>query len=182
MNTETKINIVIIITLFFIIFFLCFLVSLLIFKILKYVRNKFDLNYKYLSKRLLKFYLLIFSILFSIYHSYTAVYPTDDFYFKEFEYVTNQKIPKSAKILSKESSYPDFHGDYYSKSKIELSEQDFNELIENLKTDKDMTQVKSFEKNEISIFERKIKGKSDRFLFIHFLNDNKTILINVDFI
>ena len=112
MDTETKINIVIILILFLMIIFICFLVSLFIFQLLKY---KLKLENKYLANKSFKYYLLICSLIFSIYQSYTAVYPNDSFYFKEFEYVTNQKIPNSAKIVSKKSSYPDFHGDYFSR-------------------------------------------------------------------
>ncbi|QIG88616.1 hypothetical protein G6R40_02575 [Chryseobacterium sp. POL2] len=181
MDTETKINIVIILIVFLIIFFICFWVCLLIFQLLKFLRNKLKLENKYLSNKSLKYYLLICSFIFSIYQSYTAVYPNDSFYYKEFEYVTNQKIPNSAKIINKKSSYPDFHGDYFSKSEIKLSEQDFNMLLEKLQNDKTLIETKPYKKNELRVFERKIKGESDRFLFIHFLNDNKTILVNVDF-
>ena len=102
MDTETKINIVIILILFLMIIFICFLVSLFIFQLLKY---KLKLENKYLANKSFKYYLLICSLIFSIYQSYTAVYPNDSFYFKEFEYVTNQKIPNSAKIVSKKKNY-----------------------------------------------------------------------------
>ena len=56
----------------------------------------------------------------------TAIWPLDSFYIEEFEYRSNLKLPKSAKILAKRSSYPDFHGDYYSMAIIQLSSIDFS--------------------------------------------------------
>jgi hypothetical protein len=74
-------------------------------------------------------YLLLISSGFSLYQSYIAVYQNHNFYYEEFEYVTNREIPKSAKINFKDSSYPDMHGDYFSKSIIELSPQDYSNLL-----------------------------------------------------
>ncbi|MDY3363898.1 hypothetical protein PG623_07785 [Riemerella anatipestifer] len=155
--------------------------GIVLFFITKYIRNKFNLDNKFFKDRNLKLTVLSIVILLSVYESYTAVYPTDDFYYSEFEYVTLEKVPKSAKIIFKNSSYPDFHGDYSSKSTIELSQNDFNNLIHKIETEKKLEKLPPQNKNEIATFQRKIKGESDRYLYITFLRDGKTILISVDF-
>ncbi|TDX82778.1 hypothetical protein B0I22_2806 [Epilithonimonas xixisoli] len=127
---------------------------------------------------MLVLYLFISSALLSFYFSYTAVYPPKSFYYNEFEYVTKQKIPKSAEIKFKSSSYPDFHGDYFSKSIIELSLSDYSKLLKELQND---NALKESIENGNKVFERKIIGEEDRHLFIHFLKDRKTIVVNVDF-
>lgn len=80
--------------------------------------------------------LLIIAPIWTIYEIYTAVYPTDSFYFEEFEDVTLREIPASAKIIRKTASYPDFHGDYASVSLIKLSSKDYNFLLNELNNDR----------------------------------------------
>ena len=73
------------------------------------------------------------------YHAYRALYPADDFYFAEFETVASRKPPREARIIAKDATYPDFHGDYCSFSRIEVSRQSFHQLLEELSTDRRMT-------------------------------------------
>lgn len=73
------------------------------------------------------------------YHAYRAVYPADAFYFAEFETVVSRKPPTEARIIAKDATYPDFHGDYCSFSRIEISRQSFRQLLEELNTDRRMT-------------------------------------------
>jgi len=181
MDTELKYNIIIITFLFFFILTISTLFLAIVYFLLKFLKNKLKLNSKFLSKKYLIPFISIFLIIFSLYQSITAVYPNDSFYFDEFKYVTKREIPKSAKIKFKESSYPDFHGDYSSKSIIELSERDFNQLLKELENDKSLNEAEHFKENVLKVFERKIKGESDRFLFIYFLKDRKTIIVRVDF-
>jgi len=130
---------------------------------------------------MLLIYIFAISIIVAFYLSYTAVYPPNSFYYDEFEYVTNRKIPESAKIKFKSSSYPDFHGDYSSKSIIEISQPDYNKLLKELQNDKTIKESIENDSKVLKVFERRIIGEEDRYLFIRFLKDRKTIVVNVDF-
>lgn len=181
MENFNEYNIVIISLLFIFLLLIFSIISIIPFFILKYLRRKYNLKDKYFSNAKLGLYIFIICSSFAFYESYIAVYPTDSFYYDEFEYVTNQKIPESAEIKFKDSSYPDFHGDYFSKSIIELSPTDFNRLLKELQNDKTFIESKNDDKSILKIFERKIPNKSDIHLFIHFLKDRRTIVVNVDF-
>lgn len=172
---------VVIILLFIFLFLIFSIVSIIPFFILKYIRKRYNLKEKYFSNSKIVLYLSIITTSFAFYESYTAVFPNDSFYYDEFEYVTNRKIPESAEIKFKDSSYPDFHGDYFSKSIIELSSKDYDKLLKKLQDDK--TLIESTENNDgiLKVFERKIPNEDDRYLFIRFLKDRKTIIVNVDF-
>ncbi|MBV7440721.1 hypothetical protein KRX57_04750 [Weeksellaceae bacterium TAE3-ERU29] len=122
-------------------------------------------------------YLSISSIGLSVYETYRAFYPADSFYFKEFEYVTNRKIPDSAEIKFKDSCYPDIHGKYFSKSVIELSENEFNKLLTELRNNKNLVESKTT--NYLSVFNNKEKSKSGT-LRIIFYKDRRTIEVYVD--
>lgn len=76
---------------------------------------------------------------FVAYHAYRAVYPDDDFYLAEFKTVVSHAPPKEARIVAKKATYPDFHGDYCSFSRIEVSRQSFRGLLEELGSDKRMS-------------------------------------------
>jgi len=178
MGTTTEYNIVIITLLFIFLLLIFSIISIIPFLILKYIRERYSPKYKYFSNIKLGLYIFIIAASLAFQQSYTAVYPNDSFYYDEFEYVTNRKIPESAKIKFKDSSYPDFHGDYFSKSIIELSQPDYNKLLKGIQNDK--TLIKSIE-NDCKVFERRIIGEEDRYLFVRFLNDRKTIIVNVDF-
>lgn len=182
MEIETKINIVIIVILFLVLSLVFGIITAILFRIFKYFSRKFNWKLIDFSNKNTFRYLLIVSSIFSLYQAYKAVYPTDSFYYDEFEYVTNREIPKSAKIKFKASSYPGMQGDYFSKSIIELSPQDYSKLLFELENDKSLKGEKGIcDQQECKIFERKITGESDRFLFIKFLKDKKTIVVNVDF-
>lgn len=171
---------VVIILLF--IFFLFFsIISLIPFFILKYIRKRYNLKEKYFSNSKLVLYILIITASIAFYESCTAVFPNNSFYYDEFEYVTNRKIPDSAEIKFKDSSYPDFHGDYFSKSIIELSSKYYDKLLKELEDDKTLIESTENDKNIFKVFERKIPNESDRCLFIRFLKDRKTIIVNADF-
>ena len=143
------------------------------------------------SRQINKIYILIL-LLFTIYQTYNAFFPSESFYKDEFENVTLRKIPESAEIVFKKSSYPDFHGDYASSSQIKLSKEDYNKLLNELNSDNQFTkngQIISFEEfdytlnnkdeNNISAsFIRSIKGEEDCYLYIGFYNDNQTIFVN----
>jgi len=70
---------------------------------------------------------LVASVWF-VFEMYRAIFPFDDFYQREFVRVTGLKFPASGKILKKNASYPDFHGDYESCALIQVSELDYEAL------------------------------------------------------
>jgi hypothetical protein len=129
---------------------------------------------------------------FIAYNIYTAIFPTDDFYYDEFRTVTLKPIPKSAVIVKKTASYPDFHGDYTSVSLIKLSKQDYRKLLSEIRADKrlhkgeiigsselDETMGKQFEGRVTAVFNRTIPNESDHYLTIMFLNDAQSIVVYV---
>jgi hypothetical protein len=125
------------------------------------------------------------------YNIYIAVYPADSFYFDDFKTVTSREIPKSAFVIDKSASYPDFHGHYISCSLIRLSKQDYINLLNELKNDKSMYKnaeiTYSDEFNEVmqnknaknikSVFARSNDGKPDDCSYIGFFDDEKTIVV-----
>ena len=129
------------------------------------------------------------------YSAYTAIYPTDSFYLSELKEVTLRDAPKSAAVINKDASYPDFHGDYCSASLITISNDDYSLLLSELTNDKRITKNKPGEiigsseldnvmgnlKTEqiIYSFTRSIAGQEDHYLFIGFLDDKKTIVVSV---
>ena len=74
-------------------------------------------------------------MLFIGHTAYTAAYPPDEFYAAEFEAASSRELPKGARILAKDASYPDFHGDYCSFSRIRLDRQSFGQLLQALSAD-----------------------------------------------
>lgn len=75
-------------------------------------------------------------VTFICYLAYTAVFPTTDFYLDELQTVTARQPPPEAKIIAKDSTYPDLHGDYCSFSRIRLNESSYRKLLNELKVDK----------------------------------------------
>lgn len=75
----------------------------------------------------------------SCYGVYNGVYPPADFYLDEMESVTARPPPADATVLANDSTYPDFHGDYCSFSRIRLSETSYRRLLNELTTDKRFT-------------------------------------------
>lgn len=153
---------------------------------------------RWLTNKGIKFvglFLLIIAPIWTVYEVYTAIYPTDSFYLSEFKKVTLREAPKSATVISKESSYPDFHGDYCSASLITFSNDDYSSLLNELINDKRITKNKpgemissseldkvmgSFKNNQIIYsFTRSIAGQEDHYLYIGFLDDKRTIVVSV---
>lgn len=124
--------------------------------------------------------------LFIFYSTYTAIFPTDDFYYQEFKTVTLRQIPKSAVIVKKTASYPDFHGDYCSGTKIKLSKRDYNELLKEIKADERLHPGDMLGSSELAevmgnnptnqlsyIFNRSIANEEDHYLSIGFLRQSE---------
>lgn len=117
------------------------------------------------------------------FYIYISVYPLDSFYKYDFEYYSGLTFPSSGIILSKDASYPDIHGTYSSDAVIELSNSDFNSLLNTVNNDKTFQTDtimcgEYFDKVTNGIdtknFIRIVKKGS---LNIMFLKDNKTIII-----
>lgn len=67
--------------------------------------------------------------------TYCAIYPDDSFYLVEYQTVTGRLAPHNAKVIEKHASYPDFHGDYCSFSRINLPPTDYTNLMSELSKD-----------------------------------------------
>jgi hypothetical protein len=78
-------------------------------------------------------------VLFICYESYTALYPSEDFYLDELQTVTARPPPAEARVIAKEATYPDLHGDYCSFSRISISESSYRKLLDEIKTDERFT-------------------------------------------
>ena len=132
-------------------------------------------------------------VLFSAYQTFDAFFPSESFYKQEFKTVTLREIPKSAIFIEKNSSYPDFHGDYCSSSQIKLSKADYEKLLSELSLDKRLTKngqvVGSVEfskslgdkslKKMACNFIRQNEGQEDHYLFIGFYDDIETVFVNI---
>lgn len=154
--------------------------------------------HKWLTKKgykILGLLIIVSYSIYTVYSIYTAIYPTDSYYFSEFKEVTLREVPKSAIIIRKDASYPDFHGDYCSASLMTVSEQDYETLLKDLINDSRITKNKPGEsigsselekvmgnlnkEKIIHSFTRNIAKKQDHYLLIGFLADKKTIVVNV---
>ncbi len=127
---------------------------------------------------------------FLCYEVYTAIYPTDSFYFEEYKTITLREPPKSAVVIKKTASYPDFKGEYASAALIRLSRTDYANLLNDLSKDKRLQEVLqvsgSQEYNEVTSFlknndvsrgfTREQKGEEDRYYYIGFMDDGCTIV------
>lgn len=119
--------------------------------------------------------------------TYTGIFPDESFYEDEFKEVTFRDLPKSGEFVTKSASYPDFHGEYCSQSKIRLSKQDYSKLLWELHKDKRLT--KATERMQIYDgtntgkityqFTRPVDDNNSKYLYIGFDNDSQTIYIDV---
>ncbi len=135
-------------------------------------------------ERRAKYSAITLTILFASYQTFTAFFPTDSFYFDEFREVTLREPPPTAKIIYKDSTYPDFHGDYSSKSVIRLSKNDYLNLFNEIIKDRRFTKEPRFKylinNKKVNLgFSRQIEDKEDHYLNIIFLDDLESIVIQV---
>jgi len=68
-----------------------------------------------------------------LYGIVTAIWPTDSFYLDELQSNSNLKLLGKYKVLSKNSSFPDIHGDYYSEAVLRVTDIDLSSLASDLK-------------------------------------------------
>lgn len=122
-----------------------------------------------------------------------SFYPEDEFYFSEFTKVTNKEVPKSSKIISKDISSWDLHGDYCSACVIKVSLDDYSSLYNELMGDVRMSRsneivrsdqldnvMKNFRYEDITTgFTRVDPLELDSYYYIGFMNDKTTIAVSV---
>jgi len=176
---------------FFLIKFLTVLVIVAIVAILPLVIIVF-ISQRRSNRRLKGILISLLSILqLCIFYSiYTAFYPNESFYFEEYKNVVGKLAPKSAEIIDKSASYPDFQGSYHSVSLIRLSETDYRNLYKEIDQSKDFEQadlihtetlneILDSNKNikEIIWKGRKNQNEGMQHHFIGFLNNQKDIII-----
>ena len=114
---------------------------------------------------------------------------SNEFIRDEFKEISGFDLDPNSKILKKASFYPDFHGDYCSAAKIELSYEFYEFLIENVRADSRFDNDKIIGSNQYyKITSKEMVEYSftasryddiDEYYFIGFLSDNKTIIIHV---
>ena len=129
-----------------------------------------------------------FYILF--YYIFTAFYPTDDFYEEQFKSLSGIELPKDYKLIYKDSSYPDIHGDFYSLYIIKVNQDYYDTLpIKLLKNNfKKYTYRKEpfravripreYQNVEISYeYHRRYENKKTLFFYIGFINNDSSVVI-----
>ncbi len=147
------------------------------------------LVYRFLkSRKINKAYRFIafIPVFILVYYIYTAFYPLDEFYEENFTEVTKLPFPKTGKIIDKTASYPDQFGDYASCSIIELNEQEFQNLLNTLPAKGFTESIEMIGSSELYYIEKRIgerhymqkveRFQNDKYLFIGFLDDKKTII------
>jgi len=170
------------------------IIGLLIYFLYKPIRKRLINSGKltpHRSTQIINGYIILLFFI-AVFQTYKTNYPFDSFYYSEFESVTLREPPQSVEIIKKTSSYPDFHGDYCSSSLMKLSKEDYIKLYNDLLSDTQLikngtvTNSDVFDKvldrnkqNQIRFhFRRIIPDKSGLYLFIGFLNDEQTIIVN----
>jgi hypothetical protein len=140
------------------------------------------------SRQINKVYIVLL-IIISITQTYFAFYPPDSFYKDEFKYNSGIDLPSSAKIIDKNSDYPDFHGDYWASAIIKLDERDYYKLKSDISKLNDFqidtTSQKIGITNEYAILTRDVKESDIDIVFLNtkkewfkvaFLKDKRTII------
>lgn len=152
---------------------------LLTFAIYRILRKK-EINSKW---RILAF----LPILIVVYFIYDAFYPSTEFYKEDFKEVTGIKLPKNSKFEFKTAGYPDTHGDYTSVSIIEIGTGFYKKLLLDLAKNGLTENGQTIYCTEMDNAKRKINGlkierefskeNGDKFYYVAFLSDKKTVLV-----
>lgn len=157
-------------------------ISSIIYLLIRGLVERFRSDSRYLTPKWIKFYIFLLVFAFLGYQIYTAIYPTESFYREEYLRLTEREFPKSAKIIYKDTSYPDHFGKYYSVSHIEVSEEDFHQLLNDIENDKDFSWTRPNEPDQPkSFFKKRIKNSKRGKGYLTFLKDKKTIVCYLDF-
>ncbi|MFT6052290.1 MAG: hypothetical protein ACI9B9_001939 [Halioglobus sp.] len=71
-------------------------------------------------------------VLFIVFRIITAIWPRDSFYTDDFEYFTKLELPEVVEVLYKSSSFPDMHGDYFSKALFRVENLNIEDMPANI--------------------------------------------------
>ena len=118
---------------------------------------------------------------------YAALYPPSEFYKTDFKEVTGIELPLNSKFEYKTAGYPDQHGDYTSVSIIEVG-IDFYKILQSNLTEHGLSESEKRvggrqmdnavqKMNELKISREFSKENGDKFYYVAFLSDKKTILV-----
>jgi hypothetical protein len=131
-------------------------------------------------------------VLIVSYFIFTAVYPNDDFYEEEFTRITSLSYPEDAEIINKDATYPDQFGDYASCARIEVQPATYDLIEAQVRSDSrfspasDSLRIMTSASDNVEYklksatyktqFTR-VNSKNGAYMFIGFLTDHKTIII-----
>ena len=126
-------------------------------------------------------------VIIATYFVYDAFYPSSVFYKADFQEVAGIALSESADFEFKSASYPDTHGDYTSVALIEV-DKEFYEMLPSSLIENGLTQTgnrighSQMDAALSRLNDRKIekefsKEDGDKFYYIAFLSDKKTILV-----
>lgn len=91
-----------------------------------------SLNFLNTNITVLSYFLAIALISYNVYF---AIYPKDNFYLGEFAVVTKRSAPSETKVLFKDATYPDFHGEYCSYSRLLVTKSSYLKLLNDIQQD-----------------------------------------------
>lgn len=125
--------------------------------------------------------------------SYLAIFPPNGYFNNGFEHLTMQPVPESATIQSKYATFPNNHGDFSMACLMELSERDYSELFNSMRTSNETHEIDDIiwnesldrvciNRNDIEIdvwFKRTIPGEENNHFYIGFQEMNNTILYSI---
>ncbi|SDY11738.1 hypothetical protein SAMN05444411_1292 [Lutibacter oricola] len=122
------------------------------------------------------------------YFIYDSIYPSSDFYKVDFKEVTNMEFPVSGQIKYKSASFPDHFGDYSSSFLAEFENNDLDRIENQLKEYGFEKRENKVGCNELDYIERKKdrmeysrqyvkEPENDRYYFVGFLNDHKSVIV-----
>ena len=120
---------------------------------------------------------------------YLAVNPTNEFYIEQFEKNSEIKFPISGRIIEKDATFPDLHGDYWAAAIIEVEKSEFEILKTKFKkstlfiidtTNQKIGVTKEYDQltNGIQMNEIEIVYANNReeWFKVAFLNDSKRLI------
>ncbi len=124
------------------------------------------------------------------YFVYSAFYPTDGICMDRYERYSSLKFPRSGKILEKEASMiNDIKGSFTDCYLVRMSPKDYNQSLDKLRASGKFAyndsflvytpQYKKVESRAGGTFAYMFSDGSKAYTFLGFLNDGKTILINI---
>jgi len=121
------------------------------------------------------------------YFVYDAFYPSTEFYKEDFKEVTGTELPKNSEFEYKTAGYPDTHGDYTSVSIVEIGTEFYKKLQSDLTKNGLTENGLTIGCTEMDNAKRKLNGlkierefskeNGDKFYYVAFLSDKKTVLV-----